>query len=47
MKMKSEEISKEKELEQKASEIWSEPIQLEQEKSREEDFSEFLEDLFL
>ena len=47
MKLKNEEISKEKELEQKASDIWSEPIQLEQEKSREEDFSEFLEDLFL
>ena len=46
-KLKLEESLKEKELEQKASEIWSEPVQIEQEKSREEDFSEFLEDLFL
>jgi len=47
IKLKHEESLKEKELEQKASEIWSEPVQVEQEKSREEDFSEFLEDLFL
>ena len=37
----------EKELEKKASDIWSAPLQVEQEKSREEDFSEYLEDLFL
>ena len=37
----------EKEIEKKASEIWSAPLQIEQEKSREEDFSEYLEDLFL
>lgn len=36
-----------KELEKKASEIWSAPLQIEAEKSREEDFSEYLEDLFL
>lgn len=36
-----------KELEKKASEIWSQPLQVEQEKSREEDFSEYLDDLFL
>jgi len=38
---------KEKELDKKASEIWSAPVQMEQEKSREEDFSEYLEDMFL
>jgi len=37
----------EKELEKKASDIWSAPLQVEQEKSREEDFSQYLEDLFL
>ena len=47
IKLNHEETTKEKELDKKASEIWSEPIQLEQEKSREEDFSEFLEELFL
>ena len=36
-----------KKLEKKASEIWSAPIEVEQEKSREEDFSEYLEDLFM
>jgi len=40
-------VKVEKEMEAKASEIWSAPIQLEQEKSRDEDFSEYLDDLFL
>jgi len=38
---------KEEENEKKASEIWKEPLQIEQEKSREENFDEFLEDLFM
>lgn len=37
----------EKEQEKKASEVWSAPMQAEQEKSREDDFSEYLDDLFL
>ena len=37
----------EKVEEEKAKDIWSQPIQVEQEKSREEDFSEYLEDLFM
>ena len=37
----------EKELKKKASEIWSAPLEVEQEKSREDDFSEYLDDLFL
>lgn len=37
----------EKEIEKKASEIWSAPLQIEQDKTREDDFSEYLEDLFL
>ena len=37
----------EKEQEKKASEVWSAPVQAEQEKSREDDFSEYLDDLFL
>ncbi len=37
----------EKAAAKKASDIWSAPIQVEQEKTREEDFSEYLEDLFL
>ena len=35
------------EAEKKASEIWKAPVQIEEEKSREDDFSEYLEDLFL
>lgn len=35
------------EAEKKASEIWRAPVQIEEEKSREDDFSEYLEDLFL
>ena len=38
---------KDQELETKASEIWSAPMQLEQEKSSLENMDEFLEDLFL
>ncbi len=38
---------KEKELEKKASEIWSAPVQHEEEKSREEEFSEYLDELFM
>ena len=37
----------EKEIETKASEIWSAPLDIEKEKSREEDFSEYLDDLFM
>ena len=46
-KKKSDIDKNEIELEYQASEIWRAPIQLEQERSREEDFSEYLEDLFL
>ena len=35
------------EAEKKASEIWRAPVQIEEEKSREDAFSEYLEDLFL
>lgn len=38
---------KESEAAKQASEIWSAPVQIEQEKSRAEDFNEFLEDLFM
>jgi len=38
------EAKKEAENEEKASEIWKEPLQIEQEKSWEENFDEFLED---
>ena len=38
---------KEQADEKKASEIWKEPVHLEQEKSREEDFDDFLNDLFM
>lgn len=37
----------EKVLDKKAADIWSAPLQVEKERSREEDFSEFLEDLFM
>jgi protein FRA10AC1 len=37
----------EKDLDKSASKIWSAPLQVEQEKPREDDFSEYLEDLFL
>ena len=46
--VKRQKIEEEKlEEEKKASEIWSALVQLEQEKSREDDFAEYLEDLFL
>ena len=44
-RQKKEEEAKEEE--KKATEIWSAPVQLEAEKSREDDFAEYLEDLFL
>ena len=40
-------VKKDKELEHKASEIWSKPLDIEQEKSRDEDFNDYLDDLFL
>ena len=47
IKLKLDQDKKEADQDNDASEIWSAPIQIEQEKSREEDFSEYLEDLFL
>ncbi len=44
-KMRAEE--EEKQMEAKAKEIWKAPVEVEQEKTREEDFSEYLEDLFM
>jgi len=38
---------KEAEDAKQASDIWSAPVQIEQEKSRTEDFNEYLEDLFM
>lgn len=46
-KKKLDEEQSEKKDAKKASEIWSAPVETEQEKSREEDFSEYLEDLFM
>ena len=43
LRQKKEEEKHEKE----ASSIWSKPVEVEQERTREEDFSEYLEDLFL
>lgn len=40
-------IEEQKEEEKKASKIWSAPVQVEQEKSRDDDFEEYLEDLFM
>jgi protein FRA10AC1 len=37
----------EKKQEANAKEIWKAPLDVEQERSREEDFSEYLEDLFM
>ena len=34
-------------MEAQAKDIWKAPVEVEQEKSREEDFSEYLEDLFM
>merc|ERR1712029_181563 len=44
---REEQAKKREENEKKASEIWKEPLQIEQEKSREDNFDEFLEDLFM
>lgn len=35
------------EQEEQAKDIWKAPVEVEQERSREEDFSEYLEDLFM
>ena len=46
--VKRQKLEEEKqEEEKKASQIWGVPVQLEHEKSREDDFAEYLEDLFL
>ena len=37
----------EKKMEAQAKDIWKAPVEVEQERSREEDFSEYLEDLFM
>ncbi len=37
----------EERMEKEAKDIWSKPVEVEQERTREEDFSEFLEDLFM
>lgn len=42
-----EQAAADKAMAKKASEIWSAPVEVEQEKTRDEDFSEFLEDLFM
>jgi len=42
-----EEREKDKKLEKEASNIWSKPVEMEEEKSREEDFSEYLDELFM
>ena len=34
-------------MEAQAKDIWKAPVEVEQERSREEDFSEYLEDLFM
>ena len=34
-------------MEEQAKDIWKAPVEVEQERSREEDFSEYLEDLFM
>ena len=44
-KMREEE--QEKKMEAQAKDIWKAPVEVEQERSREEDFSEYLEDLFM
>jgi len=46
-RQKLEEAKKEEEEDKKATEIWSAPVQMEEEKSREDDFAEYLEDLFM
>ena len=39
--------TQEKKMEEQAKDIWKAPVEVEQERSREEDFSEYLEDLFM
>ena len=39
--------SQEKKMEEQAKDIWKAPVEVEQERSRDEDFSEYLEDLFM
>ena len=34
-------------MEEQAKDIWKAPVEVEQERSRDEDFSEYLEDLFM
>jgi len=47
MRKDEEKAEKEAELEQEASNLWSKPVEKEEEKSREDVFDEFLGDLFL
>ena len=47
MRKDEERVVKEAELEQEASNLWSKPVEKEEEKSREDVFDEFLGDLFL
>jgi protein FRA10AC1 len=46
-RQRREEEEREKKLDKQAVDIWSAPLEIEQEKSREEDFAEYLEDLFM
>ena len=46
-KRKLKEEADEKKLEKEAADVWSAPVEVEEEKSRDQDFSEFLDDLFL
>lgn len=46
-RQKLREEEREKELEKQAADVWSGPVEVEQEKTRDQDFSEFLDDLFL
>ena len=46
-RLKLREEEEEKKVEKQAADVWSAPVEVEQEKSRDQDFSEFLDDLFL
>lgn len=46
-KKKLKEESEEIKLEKEAADVWSAPVEVEEEKSRDQDFAEFLDDLFL
>ena len=46
-KAEKKKVEQEEKLEQQASEVWSKPVEREEEKSRNDVFDEFLEDLFL